>query len=84
MPYVLPGVREDYSEGLELLPPTTDPGDLNYLITTLCVRHLKKIGIKYDTLNEVIGVLECAKQEFYRRMVAGYEEVRRLKNGDVY
>ena len=66
------------------LPHT--PGELNYLITILCQDYM---GVKaaipnYAIFNEVIGVLECAKQEFYRRMVVPYEEGKIEQNGDVY
>jgi len=35
-------------------------------------------------INEVIGVLECAKLELYRRVAAPYEERKRIENGEVY
>ena len=38
----------------------------------------------YEWINEVIGVLECAKLELYRRVAAPYEDDKRLQNGDVY
>lgn len=41
-------------------------------------------GGKYDSLNAVIGVLECAKQEFYRRAAVPYENQKITENGDVY
>jgi len=41
-------------------------------------------GVKYATLNTVIGVLECAKLELYRRVVADYEDQKCEENGDVY
>jgi len=31
-----------------------------------------------------MGVLECIKQEFYRRAVAPYEDKKKEENGDVY
>ncbi len=33
---------------------------------------------------EVLGALECAKMEFYRRVAAPYEREAMAKNGDVY
>ncbi len=59
------------------------PGELNYLITKACVDYLGSRP-NYALLNEVIGVLECAKQELYRRVVAPYEDEKRVENGDVY
>jgi hypothetical protein len=60
------------------------PGELNYQITSLVVAYLDKRGISYTALNEVIGVLECAKLELYRRAVAPYEDQKCEENGDVY
>jgi hypothetical protein len=62
-------------------------GELNYVITKQCVDYLRsKPGGKpnYATFNEVIGALECAKLELYRRMIAPYEDEKCKANGDVY
>jgi hypothetical protein len=42
------------------------------------------VGKNYKHINEIIGVLECAKQEFYRRVAAPYEDTKIQENGDVY
>lgn len=66
--------------------PETGPlvaGDLNFLVTKLCLNYLPTTP-RYQDYNEVIGVLECAKLEFYRRAVAKYEDEAIQKNGDVY
>jgi hypothetical protein len=60
------------------------PGQLNYVITLLIDRYLRFFGISYQHLNAVIGVLECVKLEFYRRLVAKYEDQKCEENGDVY
>ncbi len=62
-------------------------GELNYAVTRLCLDyiHAPSSGmISYRLLNEVIGALECAKLEMYRRMVAPYEDEKIEQNGDVY
>jgi hypothetical protein len=59
-------------------------GELNYAITKLVTRYLAGGRHDYAAFNEVIGVLECAKQELYRRVVVPYEECKRAENGDVY
>jgi hypothetical protein len=60
-------------------------GDLNYKITQLCREFIKGSGhTNYTIINEVIGVLECAKQEFYRRIAVPYENKKIKVNGDVY
>lgn len=63
-------------------------GELNYQITRLCQQYveLQQAGhaLTYTTLNAVVGVLECAKLEFYRRLATPYEGHKALTNGDVY
>jgi hypothetical protein len=84
MPYISQVTRDAILHG-ETSPAT--PGELNYLITEMVKIYLgynEKKEPKYSDLNEVIGVLECCKLEFYRRIVADYEDERIEINGDVY
>jgi hypothetical protein len=37
----------------------------------------------YSNYADIIGTLECAKQELYRRWVADYEDKAIAKNGDL-
>jgi uncharacterized protein DUF6899 len=66
------------------------PGELNYVITLQLIRYLNKKAdagkkpVGYTELNEVIGVLEACKLEFYRRIVTPYENLKIKQNGDVY
>jgi len=62
------------------------PGTLNYIITRLCDYWTKDIDgeANYERYNAVIGVLECVKQELYRRQIAPYEDEKCEENGDVY
>lgn len=60
------------------------PGELNFQITMLCVAYLTNLGESYTTLNAIVGALECAKLEFYRRIAASYEDEKVVANGDVY
>lgn len=55
---------------------------MNYAITRL-VNEAFKYG-SYSDYNDAMGVLECVKQEFYRRMVVPYEEGKLRDNGEVY
>ena len=58
-------------------------GSLNYIISTL----LGKLWLKkqrYVRINELMGVLECVKQEFYRRIAVPYEEYKKRIEGDIY
>ncbi len=81
MPYITADARARIEGGTE---PVT-PGELNYAITRLVDDYLiQKGGIRYAHLNEVIGVLECAKLELYRRLAAPYEDQKLSETGDVY
>jgi hypothetical protein len=59
-------------------------GELNYQLTTIALAYVKKHGIQYNNLNDVLGAFEGAKLEFYRRIVAPYEALKADQNGDVY
>ncbi len=59
-------------------------GDLNYLISAIIDQTLTRQGVRYQHLNAIIGALECAKLELYRRVAAPYEDVKITENGDVY
>ncbi len=59
------------------------PGDMNYAISAL-IRKVYGEKLKYHEINEIIGVLECAKEEFYRRRAAPYEDRKCRDNGDLY
>jgi hypothetical protein len=80
MPYVTQKIRDNLVDGD---PPRT-AGELNFAITELCEHYRAENGDFYTTFNEIIGVLECAKLEYYRRVVAKYEKVKCNENGDVY
>jgi hypothetical protein len=58
-------------------------GELNFVISSLIKFMILKKEKSYATFNSVIGVLECAKLEFYRRKVAPYEDEAIKRNGDV-
>ena len=60
------------------------PGELNYLITTDIIGYMERKGLSYQTINDIVGALESAKLEFYRRVAAPYEEKKIEENGDVY
>ncbi len=61
-----------------------DVGELNFCITTLVLAYLEKQGIRYQTLNDVVGVLGQVDRELNRRVIVPYEDLALAKNGDVY
>ena len=80
MPYIDKMAREYIDNGGK--PGTY--GELNYAITKLCQQFYDRTEPHYAEFNGVIGVLECCKQELYRRVVAPYEDLKISENGDVY
>ena len=82
MPYIKPERRQalreyDYSP----LPKTA--GELNSVYTRLLDRVLGN-NPSYDDINTVIGVLECCKEELYRRVAVPYEDRKIGEHGDAY
>lgn len=82
MPYITLREREALDEGRA--PRTA--GELNYCVTKMVDTwiHSQERGLCYRSINEAIGVLECAKLELYRRVAAQYEDGKIIENGDVY
>ena len=78
----MPYIKQEDRQALQTRPPET-AGELNYTITTIIEDYLQK-GKNYQNINEVIGVLECAKLELYRRVASPYEDLKITENGDVY
>ena len=87
MPYIKTEKRVKYEKTLhelvgilKSLPPEEVDGELNYVVTKI----LKGVyPLKYYNLNKAIGVLECMKLEFYRRVAAPYEDIKIKESGDV-
>ena len=87
MPYIKAGNRKKYENVLERLvkilktvPPEEIDGELNYVVTKI----LKEIySLRYFHINKAVGVLECIKLEYYRRVAAPYEDQKIEEAGDV-
>ena len=87
MPYIKADQRPDLDEkvsalvaAIEQLPENQRDGAFNYATT----RALKQLyPLSYFNLNRAMGVLSCIQTEFYRRVVAPYEDTKITENGDV-
>jgi len=87
LPYIKTEKRVKYEKALnelvgilKSLQPEEVDGELNYVVTKI----LKGVyPLKYYHLNKAIGVLECIKLEFYRRVAAPYEDTKIEESGDV-
>ena len=80
MPYVTDNVRK-YIDGGGV---PRNPGELNYALTRVALKYLDVSMGKYEDHAAVVAAFECAKLEFYRQMVAPYEDHKRAEHGDVY
>lgn len=81
MPYIKP----DQRAALAKYPlSVADAGELNYQITQVILSYLRARGLRYQTINDIVGALDAAKLEFYRRVAVPYEDTKIQENGDVY
>lgn len=81
MPYIPEIDRQKLKSGYY---NAKSPGELNFLITSIVDKYLVDNGINYTAINNVIGALECAKLELYRRLAVPYEDKKIKDHGDVY
>jgi hypothetical protein len=86
MPYIKQANRKALQPITNALGDTTidSAGELNYLITKICIDFLLHQAPGYQAFNDAIGALEGAKLELYRRKIASYEDTKIIENGDVY
>ncbi len=79
MPYITHEAKVELANGRR----PRSVGELNYCITRLMIEYCHD-NLSYGDINDVLGAVEGAKMEFYRRMAVPYEEFKRGENGDVY
>lgn len=89
MPYVKPEVRARLATSIADAARTLalekwDAGAVNYFISTLLSAWWRAKGPKYATINAIVGVLTCIKDEFYSRVARPYEDHKIKENGDVF
>lgn len=89
MPYIRKTEREKMDDQIEYLAdriPRTNTeraGGMNYAVSQL-IRQVYGEHLKYHECNEIVGILECIKAEFYRVRVGPYEDKKITENGDLY
>lgn len=79
----MPYIKESERQRVLRFGPKT-AGELNYMLTEICRVYVETVGSNYQAINDVLGGLEGAKLEFYRRHAAPYEDKKIAENGDVY
>jgi len=81
MPYITN--RETLDNHLDPIIHYIDtPGELCYCVYKL-MKDLAESDKCFKNMAMIISEIECAKLEFYRRIVAPYEDKKILENGDV-
>jgi len=93
MPYIRQDKRDEFDTELDAFilkfletgENESTAGRLNYSISRILGAILNDDErISYARINELVGVLECAKIELYRRIASPYEDDKSRINGDVY
>ncbi len=84
MPYIDKDRREvlDFTIS-KIADGCRDWGEVNYVITTIVTKFVLRLGLNYAVINAAIGCFVSAKEEFYRRVVASYEDLKIHENGDI-
>ena len=81
----MPYITQERRDALAADERPQNAGELNYAITMIVDQYLQdQGGIRYAHLNEVVGAMECAKLELYRRLAVPYEDQKIAEAGDVY
>lgn len=94
MPYIKRELRERVEPEFKIFKekinkiietdPTIRAGLMNYLFTSMldnCYGPLE--SARYNDYNEIMGMLECCKMEFYRKAIIPYENWKERENGKV-
>ena len=82
MPYIPNGDRVRFLR-IETVTPCS-LGELDYCITRLVDAYLSRVGVRFDILAGVAGVLDYVSDETKRRVADDYERDKRETNGEVY
>ena len=83
MPYVKQEDRIKLDPLVEALDTIATVGELNYVVTRLSLRFLKRLGLSYSNISNVVGTLHLIPVEMTRRLVDAYENNKIEENGDV-
>lgn len=88
MPYIKLKDREKFDASIDeivnslSLNKILSSGELNYVISSIIWKIYDR-SPSYTLANNMIGALECVKEEFYRRKLSEYEDKKIKENGDI-
>jgi len=90
MPYIKPEKRNKITpvikgdDGRVEMKHIDCAGDLNYALTMIAIDYIKRKGLNYQNIADVLSSFDGAGKEFYRRVAENYEDSKAAENGDVY
>ena len=61
-----------------------DGGELSFAMALCIDRYIEQNGLCYTTIADAMAAVEGVKAEFYRQVVAEYEDGKAATNGDVF
>lgn len=84
MPYITRERRKVFDRAIEeLAAEVQNQGELNYCIYKLSRQIIERIGQSYENLSMCSSAMEHAKMEWYRKVLAPYEDSKIQENGDI-
>ena len=84
MPYITRTRRANLDPDIKALAGRiSGKAQLNYAITKLVHLYVDAGIVNYDAFSDVEGTLQCVSKEFYRTVVAPYEDKKRKENGSI-
>ncbi|MFW5730539.1 MAG: DUF6899 family protein [Desulfonatronovibrionaceae bacterium] len=84
MPYIAREKRRKFDQELERLAlKVENQGELNYCIYKLSRLIIERMGESYQNLSMCSSAMEHAKLEWYRRVLAPYEDKKIKENQDI-
>ena len=85
MPYIAQDDRNDFDDFRNEVANVDlkTAREIQYMIAIIVAEFMKNSDYRYQDMNNVMGALNGANLEFYRRYVAPYEDECIIKNGDV-
>ncbi len=80
----MPYIKERRKRAIWSGQDCVNTGELTYLLYVTCLEYCNRIEKpNFQTYAEVIAALDCAKEEFRRRILNPYEDKKIEENGDV-
>ena len=85
MPYIEKNRRKIFDLYLDGLLDSShiEKGDLTYCIFKLGLEYMKHKDTNYKNLSAVVGAMSDSANEFRRRFLDTYEDLKIIQNGDI-